>query len=79
MWLKGNIEELGDKPLNDLLDQFGGWPLTSKIKKDLEWIDTYLKLRQLGHSSSFFFSIAVDPDMKDNSQQIIIVRKEDQF
>ena len=67
------LEELGDKPLRDVIDQLGGWPLAMKEWTDIDWTDIYMKHRELGLVSSIFFSISISPDFVNNSRRILSV------
>ncbi|CAG2114188.1 unnamed protein product, partial [Medioppia subpectinata] len=68
------LEELGDKPLVNLLTIFGGWPVVDGDQwVAINWTELYLRFRENGAVSSMFFSLAISPDFKNNSQRILSI------
>ncbi|CAG2180147.1 unnamed protein product, partial [Oppiella nova] len=68
------LEELGDKPLVDLLRGLGGWPVVEGDNwVNTTWLDLYLKLRDEGAVSSMFFSLSISPDFMNNSVRILSI------
>ena len=69
------IEGLGSKPLTDLLDKFGGWPVVmgDKWSQDSapDWITTVAKLRRL--NNDILIGQWVGPDTKNSTVNIIQV------
>ena len=67
---------MGDKPLRDILDRLGGWPLVlDKRWVHSDWSDLYVRLRELGVDSGVLFSLGMIPDLKNTSRRILIVSK----
>lgn len=70
------IEERGIKPLQDIFEMFGGWPV---VKGDLwnegnwEWIDVLKKFRRMGFATSILFRFTVDTDLRNSSTRILEV------
>lgn len=72
----GELERLGDDPLIEILDQLGRWPVVEGERwqnTNFDWIDTTLKLRELGLPFNMFFKLSVGPDFRNNTKHIITV------
>lgn len=67
------IEERGNKPLADLLESFGGWPV---VKGDLwseesfDWIKMIQKFRMIGLDTSVIFTFTVSTDLKNSTARV---------
>lgn len=70
------IEQRGIKPLADMLESFGGWPL---VKGDVwsnetfNWLEMIKKFRKIGLDTSIIFSFAVTTDLKNSSARVLDV------
>lgn len=70
------IEERGHKPLADMLEAFGGWPV---VKGDawsgdsFNWIEIMKKFRIFGLSPSIIFSLSVSTDLKNSTKRVLDV------
>lgn len=71
-----NIEARGIKPLADILEAFGGWPV---LKGDLwsegsfDWIETIKKFRRMGFDTYIIFAFSSETDLKNSSQRNLVV------
>lgn len=67
------IEERGNKPLADILESLGGWPV---VKGDLwsehtfDWVEMIKKFRMLGLETGIVFSFAVTTDLKNSTARV---------
>lgn len=70
------IEQRGIKPLADMLESYGGWPV---VKGDLwsadtfDWIDMIKKFRQSGLDTNIIFTFSVTTNLKNSTSRIIDV------
>lgn len=70
------IEQRGIKPLADMLESFGGWPV---VKADLwsadtfDWLEMVKKFRQTGLETSIIFSFAVTTNLKNSTARVLDV------
>lgn len=70
------IEHRGIKPLADILESFGGWPV---VKGDLwmndsfDWVEVVKKFRRMGLETSVFFALSVVSDLKNSSKRVLDV------
>lgn len=70
------IEERGIKPLADILESFGGWPV---VKGDLwtgenfDWVEIVKKFRRMGLETSVFFALSVVTDLKNSTKRVLDV------
>jgi hypothetical protein len=74
----GLIENRGDKPLLDLLNRLGGWPVLKPeewIESDFNWFETYINLRKIGLVDNILISIFVDSDDRNSSKRSLYVRE----
>lgn len=75
---QANIEEQGIKPLADILEAFGGWPV---LKADLwsegafDWVDTIKKFRRMGFDTYVIFAFSIETNLKNSSERILVVSK----
>lgn len=73
---KDIIAERGIKPLADILESYGGWPV---IKGDLwsdsnwNWIEVIQKFRRMGLETNIIFSFSVSTDLKNSSARVLNV------
>ena len=68
------LEERKEKPLLQLLDDFGGWPILSADWNATHvdhWVDVMARLRL--YNNDIFISLWVGPDGKDSDSHIIQV------
>lgn len=70
------IEERGIKPLSDILEAYGGWPV---VKGDLwseggwDWVEVIKKFRRMGLDTSIIFSFGVVTDLKNSTGRVMDV------
>ncbi|XP_053693911.1 neprilysin-2-like isoform X1 [Sabethes cyaneus] len=72
---KTRIEEKGTKPLLDILDTLGGWPVLKGDQWDSDsswsWVKSVKDFRQQGYSTDYFFDFSVGTDLKNSTRRII--------
>lgn len=68
---EAKIEELGAKPLQELISQLGGWALTESWNKDN--FQEVLRMVSANYRSSPFFTVFVSTDSKNSNSNIIQV------
>ena len=70
------IEERGLKPLTDIQEKLGGWPV---IKGDAwneskwSWQQSIRDLNKRGYSTDYIFTFSVELDLKNTTKRIISV------
>lgn len=70
------IEERGIKPLADILESFGGWPV---LKGNLwsegafDWVETIKKFRRMGFDTYVIFAFSSETNLKNSSERILVV------
>lgn len=70
------IEQRGIKPLADMLESYGGWPV---VKGDLwsedsfNWLEMIKKFRQTGLDTSIIFSFTVTTNLKNSTSRVLDV------
>lgn len=75
------IEERGIKPLADMLESYGGWPL---VKGDLwsedtfDWLEMIKKFRQSGLETSIIFTFTVTTNLKNSTERVLDVSFDDE-
>lgn len=73
------IEEKGIKPLLDILDNLGGWPVLKGQDWDLDsswsWVKSVKDFRKNGYSTDYFFDFSIGSDLKNSTRRIIDVSK----
>ena len=69
-------EERGLQPLQEILKEFGGWPVVvgdSWDESSFEWIEMLYKFNRFGYSINFLISFYVTVDQKNSTARIIDV------
>lgn len=72
------IEERGIKPLADILEAFGGWPV---VKGDawsdilFDWVEVLKKFRIMGLDTYIVFAFSVQTDLKNSTTRVLDVSK----
>lgn len=70
------IEERGLKPLVDIQDEMGGWPVVKGDDWDESkwtWQQSVKDFRKRGYSTDYIFDFSVGTDLKNSSRRIIDV------
>jgi len=71
---KTRIEERGVKPLQNMLEKMGGWPVVEGAEWNataFNWMDTIYQNRKEGFSHSYFFRFSVTADVRNYSQRLV--------
>ncbi|XP_070505218.1 neprilysin-2-like [Chironomus tepperi] len=71
---KALIEERGLKPMTDVLEKEGGWPVVmggTWDGSDWSWTDTQIHLNKQGYTAEYLFKFKVDNDYKNITKYII--------
>ncbi|XP_052866853.1 neprilysin-2 isoform X2 [Anopheles cruzii] len=72
---KTRIEDKGIKPLLDILDTLGGWPVLKGDSWDLDsswsWVKSVKDFRKHGYSTDYFFDFSIGSDLKNSTRRII--------
>lgn len=70
---KGASQALGLKPLTDLLENYGGWPITKNIQEvNFDWKSATASLRKL-YRVSYLITVYNDLDSYDTEKSSIYV------
>ncbi len=74
----GAIQNLGLKPLIDVLENYGGWPMTKSFNEEIhfDWKVVTASLRT-SHRISYFISVYNDMDNYDTERSSIYVSQID--
>lgn len=70
------IEQRGNAPLTDLLNEYGGWPV---VKGDewneagWDWLDVIKRYRQGGLDTNILFSFTVTNNLKNTTTRVLDV------
>lgn len=71
------IEQLGGKPIADISESLGGWPV---VKGDMwdpkdtwTWQETIKKFRRLGLSMDYIVDFSISVDLKNSTTRVIDV------
>lgn len=71
------IEELGVKPLIDMLNEVGGWPVVNgddwMENEHFNWVNTIKRFRRIGFNTRAIFSLNLETDSKNSSRRILVV------
>lgn len=74
---KSLIEERGLKPLADITESLGGWPVVKgdrwNDKSDWTWIKAVKDFRKIGYSMDYIFDFSVGIDLKNSTARTIDV------
>lgn len=73
---KTRIESQGIKPLADILESFGGWPVVkgdSWSDATWDWVEVIKKFRLMGLPISIIFTFDINTDLKKSSQRQLYV------
>lgn len=68
------IDEVGDRPLKDLLSRVGGWPVVLGPGWDeasFDWVETNYKFRDEGVSIDYLFDLSIGKDLKNTSYRLV--------
>ncbi|XP_057330724.1 neprilysin-2-like [Microplitis mediator] len=71
------IKENGLSPLLSKLNKLGGWPVLEglKWKEDaFHWTNSIYTLREMGYSFNYLFSFAMDSDIRNNTNRVLILK-----
>ena len=71
-------EERGLKPLQEILKEFGGWPVVvgdTWDESSFVWTEMIYKFRRVGYSIDYFVDFSVTTDLKNSTTRIIDVMK----
>jgi neprilysin len=71
------IEERGLKPLVDIHEQMGGWPVVKGDDwddKSWSWQQSVKNFRKHGYSTDYILDFSVGTDLKNSTRRIIDVR-----
>ncbi|KFM63751.1 Membrane metallo-endopeptidase-like 1, partial [Stegodyphus mimosarum] len=69
-----SIENEDSNPLRNVLKYLGGWPILEEEKWDkssFDWIDTLIKMRNLGYNHNIFMGLSVKVDQRNKSSNIL--------
>lgn len=70
------IEERGLKPLLDIHESLGGWPLIKGDawdEKSWSWQKSVKDFRKLGYSTDYILDFSVGTDLKNSTRRIVDV------
>lgn len=70
------LEEQGIKPLADILESYGGWPVVngdSWSDATWNWVETIKKFRRMGLLTSIIFLFDLHVDLKNSTQRQLLV------
>jgi membrane metallo-endopeptidase-like protein 1 len=70
------IEERGIKPLLDIHERLGGWPVVkgdSWDEKNWTWVKAVQSFRKTGYSIDYIFDLSVEIDSKNSSRRTLDV------
>lgn len=72
------IEERGLKPLEDIHESMGGWPVVkgdSWDENSWSWQQSVKNFRKRGYSTDYILDFSVGTDLKNSTRRIIDVRE----
>lgn len=72
------IEERGLKPLHNITERLGGWPVVkgdSWDESSWSWVEAVKKFRKEGYSMDYILDFSVGIDLKNSTQRTIDVSK----
>lgn len=70
------VEERGLKPLTDILDDLGDWPVVEGdawLGDDFDWIGIIKKFRNIGFDTDVIFSLSLETDLRNSSRRVLYV------
>lgn len=71
------IESLGPKPIKQIAEKLGGWPVIVGDSWDSDntwtWQETTKKFRRLGFSMDYVVDFSIGVDLKNSTKRIIDV------
>lgn len=70
------IADRGEKPLLDILEAYGGWPVVKGdawFEDGFNWVETLKKFRLMGLETGIVFSFAVSIDLKNSTKRVLDV------
>lgn len=73
---QATIEERGIKPMADILEALGGWPvLKGNLWSDgaFDWVETVLKFRRMGFDTYIVFAFLPETHLRNSSERILVV------
>uniref|UniRef100_T1IPL6 Peptidase M13 N-terminal domain-containing protein n=1 Tax=Strigamia maritima TaxID=126957 RepID=T1IPL6_STRMM len=68
------IQEVGSKPLVDLINSVGGWPAVlgnSWNEENFNWVSTLYSFREVGITIDYLFDLSVSKDLKNTTYRLI--------
>lgn len=71
------VENLGLTPMNNILNSLGGWPVVmgnNWKNNEFDLIEMVKKMREIGLSTSYLFSLAIGTNSRNSSTQIFQVK-----
>lgn len=71
------VEALGLQPMKEILDSYGGWPVTKGDEwdeKSWDWIETIGKMRRTGLTSGYVLSTSIGANFKNSTMHTLRVR-----
>ncbi|XP_055299905.1 neprilysin-2-like isoform X2 [Sitodiplosis mosellana] len=77
---KTNIEAQGTKPLADILESFGGWPVVkgnSWSDATWDWVEVIKKFRRMGLPTAIIFNFDINTDLKNSKQRQLYIDQTD--
>lgn len=70
------VDALGLKPMTDILDSYGGWPVvngTAWNENSWDWIETIEKMRKTGLTTGYVLSTSIGPNFKNSTMHTLRV------
>lgn len=74
------IETRGIKPLADILEAFGGWPVVKGdlwCDKNFDWVEVVKRFRRMGLDTNVIFALSVVTDLKNSTKRVLDVSNSD--
>ncbi|XP_031639286.1 neprilysin-2-like [Contarinia nasturtii] len=74
---KTQIEAIGLKPLRDITDRLGGWPVVKgydwNTKSDWSWTWAVKEFRKYGFSMDYIFDLSIGTDFKNSTVRVLAI------
>lgn len=69
------LEEIGLKPLKDMLKKFGGWPVLEDNwdESNFKWEELIYMFRKNGYSTDYLFDFSIATDLKNSTWRTIYI------